>query len=115
MAGNSNLDTLKWIIDSGATDHLISYSEHFHNKRMIGHIGQVQLPIEGSAIVSHMDHFQLNDEDNINDVLYVPTFKFYILSVNKLTMELNYCMSFFPTCCVFQDHLSGKVKGIADV
>lgn len=42
-------------------------------------------------------------------------FKFNLLSVHKLTKELNCSVSFFPTYCVFQDLLSGKVKGIGEV
>ena len=48
-------------------------------------------------------------------MLCVPAFKFNLLSVSKLTKELNCCVSFFPTCSIFQDLSSGKVKGIGGI
>ena len=57
----------------------------------------------------------MNEGEVFRNVLCVPAFKFNLLSVSKLTKELNCCVSFFPTCCVFQDLSSGKVKGIGDI
>lgn len=48
-------------------------------------------------------------------MLCVPSFQYNLLSVNKITKDLNCSVSFFSTCCVFQDLLSGKVKGIDEV
>ncbi|KAF3666405.1 putative LRR receptor-like serine/threonine-protein kinase-like [Capsicum annuum] len=114
-AGKSNTDLLKWIVDSGATNHMIGNNLYLKNERLVGKIGKLQLPTGESASVSYIGDFQLNTEDKISDVLCVPTFKFNLLSVNKLTKELNCCVTFFPTCCIFQYLLCGKVKGIGDV
>lgn len=45
-------------------------------------------------------------------MLYVPNFKFNLLSVAKLTKELKCIANFFPDFCVYQDLWNGKVKGI---
>lgn len=112
----STTDTyIKWIIDSGATDHVTEDPNNLECKNVIGNIGRVQLPIGDSATVSHVGNLKLNEGEMISNVLCVPIFRFNLLSVYKLTKELNCCVYFFPTCCVFQDLLSGKVKGVGDV
>ena len=45
-------------------------------------------------------------------MLYVPTFKFNLLSVSKATKQLNCCISFYPDFCTFQDLSNGRVKMI---
>jgi len=107
--------SLKWIIDTGATDHMINNPNYLHVKTKVGGVGKVQLPTGDLATVSHVGNLQLSENDVISEVLCIPAFKFNLLSVNKLTKELNCCVSFFPTHCVFQDLLSGKVKVIGEV
>ena len=85
---------------------------YLHNKHTIRSIGQVQVPTRELATVSHIGSLQLNATEVISNVLCIPTFRFNLLSVNKMTMELNCCVSFFPTHCIFQDLSSGKIKGI---
>ena len=50
----------------------------------------------------------------ITDVLCVPEFQFNLLSVAKLTKELQCCVSFFPDFFIIQDLFNGKVKGIGE-
>lgn len=49
---------------------------------------------------------------NSTNVLYVPEFKFNLLSVTRLTKDLSCSISFFPNFCTLQDFYSGKVIGI---
>lgn len=42
--------------------------------------------------------------------LCVPTFKFNLLFVSKVTKDLNCCAKLYPEHCVFQDLCTGKVK-----
>ncbi|XP_019225026.1 PREDICTED: uncharacterized protein LOC109206644 [Nicotiana attenuata] len=55
---------------------------------------------------------RLNDKEIVSNVLYIPDFKYNLLSVSKLTKELKCSALFFPEFCVFQDLYSGKVRGI---
>lgn len=45
-------------------------------------------------------------------MFHVPQFKYNILSVSKLTKELQCSTICFPDFCVFQELFTGKVKGI---
>ena len=46
----------------------------------------------------------------LRQVLCIPDFKFNLMSVSKVTKDLNCCVTFFPHYCVFQDLSSGKVR-----
>ena len=41
-------------------------------------------------------------------ILYVPKLDYNLLSISKLTCDLNYVAKFFPNFCVFQDLVLGK-------
>ncbi|OIT07157.1 hypothetical protein A4A49_01418 [Nicotiana attenuata] len=79
----------KWIVDKGATDHMVSnrkiISKPKEHSKSIG--GKVHLPNVGSSEL---------DQGIISNVLCIPGFKYNLLSVSKLTRELNCCMLFFP-------------------
>ena len=48
----------------------------------------------------------------LENVLFIPDFKYNLLSVSKITRELNCFVSFYPGFCLFQDLTSGTLKGI---
>lgn len=52
------------------------------------------------------------DKMQVDQVLYVPDFKFNLLSVSKLTKALSCSVNFFPDFCVFQDLYNGRVREI---
>ncbi|XP_075098999.1 uncharacterized protein LOC142175892 [Nicotiana tabacum] len=110
---NSVGDANAHIADTGAINHMTGTKDLLHNKLSIGNTGQVQLPTRDLATISHMGECQVTGCDTLKDVLFVPVFKFNILSVSKMiTKDLKRYVIFFPQCCVFQDLLSGKVKEI---
>ncbi|KAL3352063.1 hypothetical protein AABB24_020255 [Solanum stoloniferum] len=100
LAGNPN-PSLKWIVDTEASDHMIHNHAYLYHKHIIGSKGIVQLPTGDSTTISHIGSLKLNETEMISDVLCIPAFRFNCLSLNKLTKELNYCVSFFPTHCIF--------------
>lgn len=56
-----------------------------------------------------MGECQLTGGDTLKDVLCVPTFKFNLLSVSKMTKDLKCCVTFFPQCIVFQDLFANEI------
>ena len=103
-----------WIVDSGATHHIIA------NKQLLTRIheltksqmNQVHLPTGDKVTVSHIGETPIFDSEVVRSVLHVSDFKFSLLSVSKITRELNCFVFFYPDFCVFQDLCSGRVKGI---
>ncbi|KAG5617087.1 hypothetical protein H5410_016911, partial [Solanum commersonii] len=63
MAGTSH--SLKWIIDTGETDHMINNPNYLHVKTKVGGVGKVQLLTGDLATVSHVGNLQLSENDVI--------------------------------------------------
>lgn len=68
----------------------------------------VQLLTEESTRVAYIGDFPFSGGDVIKNMLFVPLFKFNLLSASKLTKKLNYNMNFFPAFCIFLDILTGE-------
>ncbi|KAG5589905.1 hypothetical protein H5410_040419 [Solanum commersonii] len=88
----------KWIIDSGA-------SQHMNNS-----CNKVHLPTGALAHVTHIGSSQVLGGTEISNVWHIPAFHYNLLSVSKLTKELNCCVLFYPNFCVFQDLSSGTMR-----
>jgi hypothetical protein len=91
-----------WVIDSGASDHMIS------NSSLLSHISSTCSPsfvtianvtntsVQGKGTITTSDL-------TLSDVLYLSLFPFNLLSVHKLTLALNCSVAFYPSHCEFQD------------
>ncbi|KAM2634977.1 hypothetical protein EV1_025388 [Malus domestica] len=109
LSGALAQKTLYWIIDSGATDH-ISPSPHLLDKRSM--INSVHMPNGGKATIESVGSIQVTPLIKIDDVLHVPNFRVYLLSVSKLTESLRCIVIFFPTFCVIQDMDTRRTIGL---
>ncbi|XP_015168470.1 uncharacterized protein [Solanum tuberosum] len=95
--------TDKWIVDSGASKHMV------RNLHMLSHYkpltpsqeGRVYLPTGKLATVSHIGSSQILGGIEITNVLHIPKFQYNLLSVSKLTKELNCTVLFNPDFCIF--------------
>ena len=111
---NRNSD---WIIDFGATDHMICDRNNFSHfsskclKNSISNANGVSSYVDGVGTIS------LSPMLTIRDVLYVPSLYCNLLSVEKLTKTHNCYALFSNTHCSFQNiHIketigSGKKVG----
>ncbi|XP_019257850.1 PREDICTED: uncharacterized protein LOC109236082 [Nicotiana attenuata] len=59
----------KWIVDTGATNHMVGNQDTLHEKVTTGNAGSVQLPTGDLAKVSHVGSCQLNGGETITGVL----------------------------------------------
>nr|ABI34293.1 Integrase core domain containing protein [Solanum demissum] len=99
-----------WIVDSGASNHITGSKNLLLHGDTVGNAGKVQLPTGEFAQISHTGNYSLSGGDSLKDVLCVPSFKFNLMSVSKVTKDMNGCVKFYPEQCVFQDLCTGKVK-----
>jgi len=101
-----------WIVDSGATNHMVSQMNMF----IKGSVSELQipkivsLPNGGTTQVTHVGSCALTDMSVISNVFYLPEFKYNLMSVSKLTKELDCSVTFFPNFCVLQELYNGKVR-----
>lgn len=102
----------KWIIDSGATDHMTKSIREFHtyqhskNNKIITANGS-------SATVAGQGTIPLSTTLSLKKVLHVPDLSTDLISLSKLTKDLNCHVTFTPSVCVIQDPNSGKRIGLA--
>ncbi|KAG5001528.1 hypothetical protein JHK87_022600 [Glycine soja] len=87
-----------WIIDSGAIDHITCSFDNFLNFSKIQPV-RIHLP-NGSIVFAHISgNVQLSPHFIIHDVLYVPNFKFNLISISKLLSSLKYTLTFSNSHC----------------
>ena len=60
----------------------------------------------GTAYISNL---------KLNSVLHVPGLQHNLLSMSRITKDMNCTVMFYPSYCVFQDRFSGKMIGNAKV
>jgi len=82
-----------WIIDIGATDHMVSSVSLFTSiTTLVSH--QVKLPNGHFAEVTHIGTIQLSEHLILTNVLYVPSFSFNLIYASKLIRNINFCLIF---------------------
>ncbi|KAJ0049052.1 hypothetical protein Pint_16420 [Pistacia integerrima] len=101
-----------WILDTGASHHMSHCIEQLVDLASPAVSPSVKLPNGHVSEVSHIGSCFLNPTQKLTNVLYVPDFKFNLISIAKLTKDLSCYVSFFPDFCVIQDLSNGQVKGI---
>ena len=101
-----------WIIDSGATDHITCSFNDFLSFSKIQPM-RIHLP-NCSVIAAHISGtVQLSPHFIIHDVLYVPNFKFNLISISKLLSSLKYTLTFSNSHCQIQEMKSLKMIRLA--
>jgi hypothetical protein len=99
-----------WILDSGATDHILSDSSllvHSNTSRM----SCVNLPTGSSVPIDSTGTILFNKNITLDNVLHVPSFHLNLMSASKLIKSLRCCIILFPDFCVIQGLATGKMIG----
>lgn len=61
------------------------------------------MPTGSTIEVTKKEIIILNPDISLKDVLYVPSFKYNLLSISKLTRDSKCCVNFGSNNCLFQD------------
>ena len=88
-------------MDIGATNH-ISKTLPILNKTNMKHTF-VELPNGEKTKIDSIGSVKMSNSITLTDVLYVPDFKFNLLSISQLTQSLGCNVTFYPDYCVVQD------------
>ena len=114
-SGKSNACLLstssKWVIDSGATDHMTGNSNLFSTFQSHSSTSTVTLADGSPSSVLGSGTITPTPLLPLSSVLHLPNLSFNLLSVSQLTRTLNCCISFFPNHCLFQDLTTKKIIG----
>ena len=111
MVNKRAYDSNTWVIDTGAIDHIVCY---VHLLTTIIAITQsiVQLPNGETALVTHIGTVTLSSSLILQNVLYVPSFTFNLLSVSTFTKSQPYCLVFLSTFCFIHDLTFWRTIGV---
>jgi len=100
-----------WIIDTGATDHMVC-SLSFLTTITLLVSKHVKLPNGNFAKVTHIGTVQISATLTLTNVLCVPSFSFNLISVSKLISVLQCCLIFIAEYCFIQQLLGWKMIGL---
>nr|XP_043626033.1 uncharacterized protein LOC122597508 [Erigeron canadensis] len=103
---------IKWIIDSGANQHMTMSAKNLTN---VVDISDLQLKIghpNGTcAIVKQIGNLHLKNGIILFDVLVVPEYNVNLMYVHKLDRDNNLFVGFDPSTCYIRDSLQKSVLG----
>ncbi|GJY95774.1 retrovirus-related pol polyprotein from transposon TNT 1-94 [Tanacetum coccineum] len=105
------LSSTKWVIDSGASDHMTGNSHIFNNFDTHASSSHVTI-VDGSILqVLGSSTVNLSPSISLSSVLSLPKFSFNLLSVSRITSNLQCSVKFYPEYCVFKDLKTKKIIG----
>jgi len=102
-----------WIIDSGASDHMTGDATLLNEYNQCTNNSTVCIADGSSSQVKGTGLSRLLRDMILNSILHVPNLDCNLLSISKLTRDLNCVAKFFPHLCIFQDLDMGKKIGSA--
>ncbi|XP_055961065.1 uncharacterized protein LOC130015294 [Mercurialis annua] len=108
----SHLHKDTWIVDSGATDHIICSLKSFLNYKKVFNVF-VHLPNGQKIPVEHIGTVQLSSSFILTDALHIPQFSFNLISTSQLTNSQRYYVLLHYNYCFIQDLHTSKMIGLA--
>ena len=91
-----------WIIDSGASHHMTYDITTLTNIRTLPYPFLISLPNGYKVKVTQVCDACLNPVLTLSKVLFVPSFKFNLISIHCLALQLNGVISFDKFSCLLQ-------------
>ena len=111
FAGNKvKIQNKGWIIDSGATHHVCNDISLFDSSIAVQNV-RVTLPTGITVPIDRVGSVILSKDVKLLNVLFVPTFRYNLLSVSAFTDTLSLSMVFTPDACIIQEPSRGKMIG----
>jgi hypothetical protein len=102
-----------WIIDTGATDHMVN-SISFFTTITATVSTSVTLPNGELVSVTHMGTIKISEHLILTNVLCVPSFSFNLISASKLIKYLACCLIFIANHCFIQNLVTWKTIGVGE-
>lgn len=102
-----------WIMDTGATDHMTPSSQLFHTYNPCSDNRKILVANGSLVAVAGIGTIHLSPKITLHDVLHVPHLSTNLISIRKLTHNLQCYAVFHPNCCVLQEQGTGRKIGHA--
>ena len=65
------------------------------------------------SVIAGIGSIRISSFLTLHNVLHVPNLSCNLLSISKITLDLQYCVNFYPSHCEFQELVSGRTIGSA--
>jgi hypothetical protein len=99
---SSNSKSTPWIIDTGATDHMINCPSLFTT--IIAMVSTyVKLPNGFVVLVTHIGTVVISTNLTFTEIFCVPSFTFILISASKIIKFLKACLIFLVGYCFIQN------------
>ena len=102
-----------WIIDSGATDHMIGCSTLFSSYGPCARNKKIRIADGSLLAIAEIGSIKILSSFTLSNVLHVPNLSCNLLSISKITHDHNCHANFFQSQCEFQEMDSGRMIGSA--
>lgn len=113
LTGKSD-DNGDWIVDSGSTEHITHNIGILENRTQNRFETPVVIPNGDAIPVEGRGECTLPGGTKIKDVLHIPKFTCNLLSVSRLSNDLQSAITFFPDFCVMQKLHTRKLIGTGE-
>ena len=100
-----------WNIDSGASDHMMGSHDPFINYTLCPRTFKIRIADGSLSSVAGKGTMSISPNITLHSVLHVPSLSCNLVSISKLTRELQCVAKFFPSYCEFQDWHLGRTIG----
>ena len=104
-----------WIVDPGASDHMTGDISIFQHYKLNQGVSTVQIADSSISKVAGIGNIQLTEDLILSPVLHVPNLDCNLISISKVTRDLNCVTKFYPNLCEFQAMDLRKVIGNAEL
>ena len=94
---NDSFLSSKWIVDSGASDHMTSDAKMFVSYLPLSGKDKIKTANGSSSTIAGSGTINLSDSLKLESVLHVPHLACNLLSISKLTKQANCSAHFFST------------------
>ena len=101
------------IIDSGASNHMTGCKKLFSSYVPSLSNQEVRIADDSFSLVAGIGTVQISSNILLKVVLHVSKLSCNLLSISKLTRDLNCVTNFTSSTCVIQDQISGRMIGNA--
>ncbi|XP_059277659.1 uncharacterized protein LOC132031763 [Lycium ferocissimum] len=111
----SVINSSTWIIDSGASEHMCFNSESFLSLSLLKIPLTINLPNCQTIQVTHVGIVSILPNFTLKNLLYVPSFKYNLMSIHRLCTQFVCNLFFTPTDCIMRRPLirKGQIFGKA--
>ena len=101
-----------WILYSGASDHISGNKDIFSSLTITSPLTMITLANESQTMAKEIGSACHLPSIPLTSILYVSNSPFNLISINKLTRNPNYLITFSDNYVTLQDRSTGRMIGI---